>query len=204
MKHRVWVIAGNVFQFNDYVKSKPLNEDKKYAYVSDVNSLRGFSNPHGVFIGTWKSRNDILAIIDQLIISTSGDTSALQKIQKDLITPKRTPLIVHVNGVMQQENTDYTVTTDAIVFTKPPANDTQISLKTLTDLDVYLGDGHTFKFYLKKHHKIQPYEHAADMLAKAIDQEVLDQLIGKPKVVQTVFDIMEEYDQPMTWKGFVK
>jgi hypothetical protein len=45
------------------------------------------------------------------------------------------------------------------------------------------------------------YNEAADMLAKAIDQEVLDQLVGKKP---TVFDIMEEFDTPMTWKGFVK
>ena len=144
MKQRVWVIAGNVFQFNDYVKSKPLNEDKKYAYVSDVNSLRGFSNPHGVFIGTWKSRNDILAIIDQLIVSTSDNTDKLHKIRIELMQ-------------------------------KATHNQTQAAVQS-----------------------------ASDMLAKAIDQEVLDQLVGKPKVVQTVFDIMEEFDTPMTWKGFVK
>jgi hypothetical protein len=141
MKQRVWVIAGNVHQYNEYIRNKPLNGDKKYSYVAGVHVLKGYSNPHGVFIGSWKHRNDIIEILEQLIVSTSDNTDKLQKIRTDLI---------------------------------------------------------------KNATKEAAIQSASDMLAKAIDQEVLDQLVGKPKVVQTVFDIMEEFDTPMTWKGFVK
>ncbi len=201
MKHRVWVIAGNEHQYHDYVRNKPLNGDKKYSYVYAPDTLRGFTNPHGVFIGTWRERPDILDILQQLIISTTENTDKLQNLRVEISKSKRRPLLVHVNGVLQQENTDYTVAPDHIAFSDTPPANSQISVKTLTDTDVYLGDGTTFKFYLKTHYKIEPFKQAADLLAKAIDQEILDQLIGKKP---TVFDVMEEYDQPMTWKGFVK
>jgi hypothetical protein len=139
MKQKVWVIAGNVHQYNEYIRNKPLNGDKKYSYVAGVHVLKGYSNPHGVFIGSWKHRNDIIEILEQLIVSTSDNTDKLQKIRIEL---------------MQN------------------ATHTQIQSAAISS--------------------------ATDRLAKAIDQEIMDQLIGKPKIVQTVFDT------PMTWKGFVK
>lgn len=84
-KERVFVVAGTHDQYLNYVRGKPLNGDKKYVYVSDIIYLRGIINPHGVFIGTWKERDDILAIIDQLMISTSTDTQLLLDIKSDLI-----------------------------------------------------------------------------------------------------------------------
>jgi hypothetical protein len=85
MKQRVWVICGNSSEYHNYVRSKPLNEDKKYHYVGDVYTLRGYSNPHGVFVGSWKHRHDIIDIIDQLIISSTDNSDNLIKIKRDLI-----------------------------------------------------------------------------------------------------------------------
>ncbi len=146
MKHRVWVIAGSERQFHDYVKGKPLNGDKKYSYVYAPDTLRGFVNPHGVFIGTWRGRDDIIPILDMLIMSTNEDTKNLHKI--------RTELMMN-------------------------ASHTQMHSAAISS--------------------------AADMLAKAIDQQVLGQMVGKKP---PVFDIMEEYDNPnirmQTWQGFIK
>jgi len=143
MKERVWVVSGNVREFDIYVRNKPLNGDKKYHYVQSAEHLRGIRNPHGVLVGNWKHRDDIIQILDQLII-TSENPSNLQDIKRDLIR-NATAAAVHSAAV----------------------------------------------------------SNAADLLAKAIDQQVMDQLAGnKPNV----FHIMDEYDTlaPMTWKGFVK
>lgn len=94
MKQRVWVVAGNVNEYNNYVREKRLNSDKKYQYVYDAMVLRGYSNPHGVFIGTWKHRDDIIQILDQLIISTVDKTDKLHKIRTDLIR-NATPAAAH-------------------------------------------------------------------------------------------------------------
>lgn len=153
MKHRVWVIAGYESQFHEYVRDKPLNGDKKYSYVYAPDTLRGFVNPHGVFIGTWKHRTDIIPIIDMLIISTHDNTATLQKIRTELMQNA-----THAQMMAASMSTGVT--------------------------------------------------RAADMLAKAIDQELLDQMLGETKKVQTVFDIMNDYDIPASemtaWKGFVK
>lgn len=150
MKERVWVVAGSEYQFHDYVKNKPLNGDKKYFYVYRPETLRGFVNPHGVFIGSWRGRDDIIPILDMLIISTHEDTKKLHRIRLEL---------------MQN------------------ASHTQMLAATQSNGIIK----------------------AADMLAKAIDQQVLDQMVGKKP---PVFDIMEEYDNPnirmQTWQGFIK
>ncbi len=147
MKERVWVVAGNRHEFDNYVRNKPLNGDKKYHYVQDVATIRGLINPRGVLIGNWKHRDDIIQILDQLIISTHTNTDTLQRIKIDLIR-NATPAVMHSASINQ----------------------------------------------------------AAQMLSKAIDQQVLDTFAGIKK--PTVFDIMEEYDNPnirmQTWQGFIK
>lgn len=84
MKQRVFVISGNHEQFADYVRDKPLNGNKKYVYVADVIYLRGIVNPHGVFIGTWRNRADILEIIDQLRISSSNHNPVLDRLRNEV------------------------------------------------------------------------------------------------------------------------
>ncbi len=46
------------------------NDIIRHTDIVNVNSpliLRGVSDPHGVFIGTWKDRIDILSIVETLI-----------------------------------------------------------------------------------------------------------------------------------------
>ena len=40
-----------------------------YVYVSDASKLRGWNEPHGVFIGTWRERKDMEDIFQSLLIS---------------------------------------------------------------------------------------------------------------------------------------
>jgi hypothetical protein len=142
MKERVWVVCGNMREFDIYVRNKPLNGDKKYHYVQSAEHLRGVRSPHGVLVGNWKHRDDILQILDQLII-TSENPSNLQDIKRDLIR-SATAAAVHSAAITN----------------------------------------------------------AANLLANAIDQQVLDQLAGIKSEWRS-----PDYEDTLsykTWKGFVK
>ncbi len=122
---KIYVIAGNHNQAYEYINRKleerisngeMVSKIGDYVYVDSINRIKGISNPHGVFIGTWKDRPDIIDIVETLMIQSTSPNSSLGKILKQL---------KH-----------------------------------------------------KKHDKINPYQHAADLLAKEIDSEVLRQLNG--------------------------
>jgi len=84
MKERVWVVAGTEGQFYDYIKDKPLNSDKKYFYVYSPDTLRGFVNPHGVFVGSWRYRKDIGDILHELNIRSSVTNPTVKKLLHEL------------------------------------------------------------------------------------------------------------------------
>lgn len=65
-----YVIAGNCMQYQQYTRSNRLS-GLEYRYVSDINSIRGLSDISGVFYGTWRDREDIMDIINQIIIIKS-------------------------------------------------------------------------------------------------------------------------------------
>lgn len=101
---KFFVIAGNKAQFEDYMRRK-IEEmvatgyaDFRYThivYVSSANVLAGVSNPHGVFIGSWREREDIHEILDRLMICSHMRTNAaIQNIKHSLLvkpTPKKQP-----------------------------------------------------------------------------------------------------------------
>jgi hypothetical protein len=82
MKH--FVIAGNHYQFEIYKRRKinhlaSQNADFKTSdivYVSNADCLRGYRNPTGVFIGSWRERDDLEQIFFQLLSSTVSLTPA--------------------------------------------------------------------------------------------------------------------------------
>ena len=61
-----------------------------YVYVSHADNLRGIQNPHGVFVGNWLGRPDILEIVQQLMMCSTDPNPALGKIYKELL-PKVRP-----------------------------------------------------------------------------------------------------------------
>ena len=74
-----------------------------YVYVSKAEDLRGIQNPHGMFIGNWMGRPDILEIVEQLIMCSTAPNATLGKIHKDLRPKIRpTPKIQSVNQVVQE------------------------------------------------------------------------------------------------------
>ena len=90
---KFFVIAGNHEQARRWIKKEC---DRRWAsgdtavtlsdyiYVDDVSRIKGYSNPHGKFIGTWKERWDIREIVEQLLISTMPPNPTLIQIRKEL------------------------------------------------------------------------------------------------------------------------
>ena len=86
---KYFVISGGFFEFKDW-KSKNypemlLNHQIENVgdiiYVSGVHVLKGYSNPRGIFIGTWHRRVDIKEILIQLQVSIN-DGSKIHAIEK--------------------------------------------------------------------------------------------------------------------------
>jgi len=89
---KVYVVAGNHNEAYEYINRKiaerisngeTVNKIGDYVYLDKVNRLRGVSNPHGVFIGTWRERPDILDIVFELIMH-STDSTRLREIHDEL------------------------------------------------------------------------------------------------------------------------
>lgn len=94
---KIFVIAGNREQANEWIKSnliKRHNEGETdiswsdYVIVKDATSLRGYRDPHGVFIGTWRDRSNIIEIVELLLISSMSVNTELHRIHKELQKPK--------------------------------------------------------------------------------------------------------------------
>jgi hypothetical protein len=66
---KIFIIAGNHQQFLNYVRDK--GNRPSFIYVSDVSMLKGYHQPHGMFIGTWYQREDLGEIIMQLRLASS-------------------------------------------------------------------------------------------------------------------------------------
>ena len=72
-----FVISGDHYQYIDFVKQKvsegwPNDTSlsmSNFRYVDHPDKLRGFANPRGYFVGTWKERKDIKDIVSVLAYS---------------------------------------------------------------------------------------------------------------------------------------
>ena len=70
---------------------------RDYAYVSSPDIIRGIRDPHGVFVGNWLGRPDILEIVQTLIYASTTPNTALAKIHTQVRQSTRvrpTPKIV--------------------------------------------------------------------------------------------------------------
>jgi hypothetical protein len=55
-----------------------------YIIVTNPDQLHGIRNPHGVFVGTWRERDDIREIIQMLHYQSYIENPALQQIWNSL------------------------------------------------------------------------------------------------------------------------
>ena len=70
MKH--FIICGNHNEFKEFVNKKlsSLTESFRFTdfvYVTGPEIFKGYSNPHGWFIGNWRERSDIIQILSVLV-----------------------------------------------------------------------------------------------------------------------------------------
>jgi len=95
---KIFVIAGtkqeaDYWIINDLGKKYPTNTSlsmSDYKYVSHVDDVKGYTNPHGVFVGNWLGRPDIFEIVEALMLRSTHVNKALGKIYSDL-KPKVRP-----------------------------------------------------------------------------------------------------------------
>jgi hypothetical protein len=119
---KIFVIAGTGDEarqwINGNIQKRANNGETTYSlsdyvYVSSVDNLRGTQNPHGVFIGNWLGRPDIMTIVEQLMVSSTIPNSALYDIYKDL-KPKVRPTPIYKGSGQQAINNAARLLSDAI------------------------------------------------------------------------------------------
>ena len=76
------VIAGNAHEanywiINDLGKRYPTNTSlsmSDYVLIRTADDLRGMKDPTGIFVGTWKQREDIFEILNMLLVNMIDPT----------------------------------------------------------------------------------------------------------------------------------
>ena len=92
---RIFVIAGTyqeatIWIKQDLEKRYPSNTSASmsdYKYVSHADDVKGYTNPHGVFVGNWLGRPDISEIVEALLMRSTYVNTALGDIYKQ-VKPK--------------------------------------------------------------------------------------------------------------------
>lgn len=86
---KIFVIAYSKAEADHWIKS---NIDKRikqgtttislseYVYVDNALRLRGIRDPHGVFVGRWRERTDIVDIVENLLMNSIHVNKELQRI----------------------------------------------------------------------------------------------------------------------------
>lgn len=96
---KIFVIAGTVqegiYWANANYQKRAGNGERDasmndYVYVSKPDDLRGYQDPHGVFVGNWLGRPDIFDIVEELLSRTIHVNPNLSRIYNDL-KPKVRP-----------------------------------------------------------------------------------------------------------------
>jgi hypothetical protein len=72
---------------------------RDYKYVSHADDVKGYTNPHGVFVGNWLGRPDIYEIVEALMLRSTHVNKALGKIYSQVKPKVRpTPKLTKVAG----------------------------------------------------------------------------------------------------------
>ena len=102
---KTFVVAGTYQEAQNWIKQDlekrwPNNTSlslSDYKYISHADDVKGYTNPHGVFVGNWLGRPDIFEIVEALMLRSTHVNKTLGKIYGDLKpkvrpTPKQPPL----------------------------------------------------------------------------------------------------------------
>lgn len=134
---KTYIVAGNRNQYDMFIGLLPISHDPNdYHYVSGPDTVRGISNPHGLFIGTWKLRNDITQIVLNLIAASHVYNPNLRKILDEVQKFGLKDVLVSMNGYLLSPSDPgvymhVTLTSVVIGFDKAPIAGSEIEVKTI-------------------------------------------------------------------------
>ena len=105
---RIFVIAGTYQEATSWI-AKNYQErvaigdqqasTNDYKYVSHVDDIKGYTDPHGVFVGNWLGRPDIFEIVEALMMRSVHVNTALSRIYTQVKPKVRpTPKLTKVAG----------------------------------------------------------------------------------------------------------
>lgn len=94
----IYVVAGTFEQARQYISKKrsdyaisgePPLLMPNYLAVTNVVHLKGIRNPTGVLIGTWRTRPDIIEILETLMLASDVPNKTLVDAYDELMTKHR-------------------------------------------------------------------------------------------------------------------
>ena len=123
-----FVIAGTDIEFWEYARKHPVPiPDLINVHQPEV--LHHNEKPHGVFIGTWRSRPDLFDIFNALEILWNFQHPTIRKIREDIVKASASPISVYLNGVLQAPE-DYSVSGNTVRVYNPTDQLATVELKT--------------------------------------------------------------------------
>lgn len=175
MSGKIFVVAGNMDQATTYAKMK-LTERwdfaqkenivftgsmSDYVYVSGVDTLRGHSQVHGVFVGSFRERADIKDIVRE-IRRINGIHPSQQLIPdmfigrgilQDAAQPYSKNLLLFLNGMATRSFTAIKTGDSVMVeMDVAPSNGVTVTVTTIHGTTMaFVGDGFTNKFTFFEH-----------------------------------------------------
>ena len=73
---KYFIVSGNHTEYRNWVNKNhifyPDNNISDFIYVHSLIVLRGYANPHGFFVGTFRSRADLYDIVQTIIMCSHG------------------------------------------------------------------------------------------------------------------------------------
>lgn len=66
-----WIVAGSREEYDAYVEKKNFSKSE-YQYLYDADMIRGMRNVHGFYVGSWRERDDIVEIKQNIIKCNMG------------------------------------------------------------------------------------------------------------------------------------
>jgi len=86
MSHGFFIVAGTHAEYKDWLRQNrsrfPANNINDFIWVHGSDVFRGSANPHGFFIGTFRSRPDLYDIVQTIILCSHDMT---KQTKSDLI-----------------------------------------------------------------------------------------------------------------------
>jgi hypothetical protein len=105
--NKILVIAGTHGQAMDWMRRNAAERwiaDQTaslsdYTIVDHPRQIMGLRDPHGVFVGTWRERPNILEIVEELMLATINANGSLNRVYTQVkMHPKPKPKLIPVKG----------------------------------------------------------------------------------------------------------